>query len=471
MAIEGSLDLFALPEILQMISAQRKTGILTVQGEHDIFALSFKDGQVVAADALNQTVEDGLGQVLASQGVVSPGDFAGVQAEHESGGKRLFDLLLERGLVDRGRLLEALRDQTYQLLLQLLRWDQGDFKFYAGDEVAYEEGFYAISVEELLIRSLADLGGDRHGGELPDLSLAYERVVGGARIRYLGEDGEAPGSDPSAVWLGSEEKRLVERLDGQTRAEEIARESGLGEYKVLLALHRLVRAGAARPAVAMAAVAQPAPAPAAATARPGASGPGVREGPIGSAAPLGPRRLEATPAPFQAPAMPAPRPRPPVRGSSPVAATSVMESWLRALVALGALALLVLAAPRPSSLLLPFPWQQEVREGFEHNQRAALYQQVDRAARGYFLLEGHYPDALHQLVHLGLLAPESLADGAGRPLAYSTDELSYELLPVEAGVSLSALGTREAITGDFLLDPEFLRLPDPSQQAPLVLLD
>src|SRR5262245_44097923 len=173
MAIEGTLETFQLPEILQMISAQRKTGILTVQGENDIVAVSFKDGQVVAADALNQTVEEGLGQILASQGLVSPRDFAAAASEHDGGSKRLLDLLLERGFVQRGQLLEALRLQTYRLLLQLLRWQQGEFKFYSGEEVAYEEGFHAISIEELLIRSLSDLGEEEEPGKQPDLEVAY----------------------------------------------------------------------------------------------------------------------------------------------------------------------------------------------------------------------------------------------------------------------------------------------------------
>src|SRR5258705_7030584 len=207
MAIEGSLETFQLPEILQMISAQRKTGILTVQGEADIVAISFKDGHVVAADALNQTVEEGLGQILASQALVSPRDFAAVSAEHDGGGKRLLDLLLERGLVERGQLLEALRLQTYRLLLQLQRWDQGDFKFYSGDEVAFEEGFYAISVEELLIRSLSDLGEDGQVGGPPDLAVAYERVAGAPPIRYHGIDSSA--SEGSGVWIAGEDRPLV----------------------------------------------------------------------------------------------------------------------------------------------------------------------------------------------------------------------------------------------------------------------
>jgi len=47
MAVEGTLDLFKLPEILQLISQQKKTGILTVQGQQDIVAISFLNGRIV----------------------------------------------------------------------------------------------------------------------------------------------------------------------------------------------------------------------------------------------------------------------------------------------------------------------------------------------------------------------------------------------------------------------------------------
>src|ERR1044072_7200619 len=243
MAIEGSLETFQLPEILQMISAQRKTGILTVQGEADIVAISFKDGHVVAADALNQTVEEGLGQILASQGLVSPRDFAAVSTEHDAGGKRLLDLLLERGLLERRPPLEGRRLQPSRLLLQLLRWEQGDFKFYSGDEVAFEEGFYAISVEELLIRSLSDLGDDDQVGGPPDLQLAYERVPGAQPIRYLSGDGAREGS---GVWIAPEDRPFVEKLDGKTPVGVLADATGVGHYRALFTLYKLLRAGAVR---------------------------------------------------------------------------------------------------------------------------------------------------------------------------------------------------------------------------------
>nr|HPK65335.1 DUF4388 domain-containing protein [Thermoanaerobaculia bacterium] len=130
MALEGDLRIFQLPDMLQVVSLQKKTGILTIQGEQDIIAISFLEGAVVAADALNQSVEDGLGQVLMGAGWVPPDQFASVVAEHQAGGERLVDLLLARGLLDRPRLLRALREQTYRLLLLALQWREGEFKFY-----------------------------------------------------------------------------------------------------------------------------------------------------------------------------------------------------------------------------------------------------------------------------------------------------------------------------------------------------
>jgi len=159
MSVEGSLDLFSLPEILQMISQQGKTGILTIQGQQDIVAISFLAGRIVAADSLAHTIEEGLAKLLVSEGLLSAAELARAGAEHQVSGGRLLDLLVERRYLTRPQLLAALRLQTIRQLEALLRWQAGDFKFYGGDEVSYEEGFEPISVEDLLLRTLADFAG------------------------------------------------------------------------------------------------------------------------------------------------------------------------------------------------------------------------------------------------------------------------------------------------------------------------
>lgn len=481
MALEGSLSVFQLPEILQMVSLQNKTGILTVQGEQDIIAISFLHGAVVAADALNQTTEEGLGQILSADRAVRPDQFAAVVAEQQTAGGRLADLLLQKGLLTRPQLLKALRAQTYNLLLQTLRWKDGSFKFYGGEEVSYEEGFHPISVEELLIRSLSEV---EDPAQLPDPALVYEAMPSDRSLRMM-DHTFAGVREGSGIWLKAEEKLLLENLDGRRSGQDLARELGLDEHKLRYALYHLQQEGLARAVDRPAA--RPSPPPA---APPRAAAPAAPSRPLPPPAPgLGPR-----PVPSRVPTAPGLRPgTDPGTGSGPrridggskpgVAArrspgrAEVSEAPApplavgRMLAAVLVGLLVAAVAWRSGRVFFPLPWQGDERQVFERTQRTAQYLKIDRAARTHFLIEGRYPDDLARLVQLGVLDGRDRRDAAGRQLAYSTDGVSYTLQPVELGEPLAELGSTEGITGDFLLDADFLKIPRGRDEAPLVLVD
>ena len=146
----------------------------------------------------------------------------------------------------------------------------------------------------------------------------------------------------------------------------------------------------------------------------------------------------------------------------------VLMQALAAILATLAVLLLLLA---PSAVVIPFPWQDAERLALAGEQKASLYQKIDRAAKTWFLLEGRFPERLDQLVTAGFLSPRDLADPHGRPFHYSVTEESYTLQPLVDGKPVPGEGTTEAITGNFLLDPGFLALPTQSSAQPLVLLD
>jgi hypothetical protein len=399
MAVEGTLDLFKLPEILQLVSQQKKTGILTVQGQQDIVAISFLNGRIVAADALNQTLEEGLSQILVKEGWIGAPDLARAAAEHQASGGRLIDLLVERRYVERAQLLEALRLQTYRLLEQLLRWSQGDFKFYSGDEVSYEEGFVPIPVEELLINmepSVAAAVRPRPVPAAPPPPSAAPPLRAAAAPPALGEMVPFPGP-------------------------------------------RSVPAPAAAPRLA----ATPGPASPVSTIAP-IIPPDVVEG----AGPFRKMKVETRPAPLPS------------------------LGWVGRSLAVLLTALVIATLLRvPDSLMIPFPWQEHERETLVRDQRAALYLKIDRAAKTWFLLKGSFPDHLQDLVTAGLLSPADLRDPEGRPLQYAASEESYTLQPLERGRPVPGAEATEAITGNFLLDPEVLNATPESTATPLVLLD
>jgi hypothetical protein len=454
MAVEGTLDLFRLPEILQVVSQQRKTGILTVQGAEDIIAVSFLQGRIVAADALNETTEEGLGTVLVEEGLISAETLRRLSARSESEGVRLADLLEREGRVERGQLLEALRLQTLRLLLALLDWRSGEFKFYGGEEVSFEEGFRSIGVDELLLRALED-GAGGEGGDIPAAESRVERLAPAreVRVREPAALDELPPGDAegdSGIWLTPEEARVLEEVAPGRTVSEVARRAEVATDRARFVLYRLTREGLVAPLAAS---------PGAPPARPAVSPAAERTGTAVRRRP--PRLEEARPeAAVEEPARPARAP------AAPMAAAL-------GLVAALVLGLALLASP--VAFLLPFPWLQEERASVHAARDSARLLEIDLAAKTFFLLQGRFPDDLDELVRLGLLAPADLVDSRGRRLALEPREGSYVLRPIVPGAPGEAADEafREGVAGNFLLDPEFFRGAQrrAGAEPALVLLD
>lgn len=503
MNLEGDLRNTSLPKVLLAISGQDGKGILTVQGDEDIVAVSFLDGEIVTADALNETVEEGLGRVLQGRGLVDPEDFRSIATEHQGGSSgSLGDLLVKRGMVDQKQLLEALRIQTFRQMFKILAWRQGEYKFYSGDEVSYEEGFQVITVDELLVRAIDKLG-EKVGlfGPLPDLESTYRQVPPRGQIQVLGRDGEGG----VGIWISKPQASFLAKMDGDRRASEVASDLGLGRFAALYSLYHLLQydlvenvgksAGRAVFAdepldttsslnASQLGLPPTSPSPAAVSSPPG---PGAESAPAAKepifadefAKPRVPDLPELEP-PREPPPKPRPRPRqtPDVDDAlddrlsvaeRPLPAPSPLAKWMG-----GGLALLLLIGvvatlmSRPASILLPFPWQDNTRSTLERQIRQSLYRRVDTAAKTYFLLEGKYPDSLAQLVERGLMSPADLVDPAGYELVYTAGTGSYGIQLQDDGQLIEGLGTREGITGDFLVDPQFLST---ASEPPLVLLD
>lgn len=460
MAIEGSLDLFSLADIMQVIAQQGKTGILTLQGERDIVAVSFSEGRIVAADSLNQTVEEALGEVLSGQGLVSPSDFAAAAREHQAGAGRLVDLLVEHGYLERHQVLEALRFHTYRALVDLLAWKSGDFKFYSGDEVSYESGFEPLSVEEFLFRSAEETAGEGHP-TIPDSWSLYVQGEVSKPVRVRKEDEVSAAAEDSVLVVTEFERRLLDLLATPRSVSDLVERTDSNEYRVRYSLHRLLASGAVRTEV------PSQPPDFFAETEFSTEEEEKEERPLSEVV-LEDSEVPAVPtSPIRVPAKPRDVPKAPQLGLGAQA-----SMW----VARGLALLLLLAAARsiliyPLSVILPFPWQSTQREQLDRGLRLSLYSRIDRSTKGFYLVQDHFPSELTELTNDGLLRRADLRDAAGRPLRYSSLGASYIVEATSpAGTGLPGTRSTEATAGDFFLDHELLSLPD-QDQPPLVLLD
>lgn len=441
----GSGERQGLIEVLLTLGRLRQTGILTIQSENEIIGLSFLDGEIVSADALNESLEEGLGEVLASRDLVNPEEFAALVAEYESGGGRVTDLLVERRLVDRGALMAAMRWHNYLLCRKALSWPQCDYKFYSGSDVTKEEGVRPLPIEELLVRAAEDLGA---AGPLPGAMPAAATI-----FEQTDRQGAEAGRDELLVGLATGESggtaNLLREMDGHRSATELAERAGVSEYEARLALYLLERTGQAR-ATGVASggfLSRAGRHAAAAATEDGFEISDKKADWMGLDRVVGPwwEKLGLTEVDW--------RPWP-----------------ARILGLVMAVVMMMVILTEPGMLLLPFPWQEGLRQAVLDDQTSAAYLKIDRAAKTSFLLDGHFPETLEALQQDEFLTPHDLVDPAGRRLGYAAQMAGYLIYPLDEGEAAPGASRTETITGNFLLDPEFV--PDrPVEKPPLVLLD
>ncbi|MEE9561737.1 MAG: DUF4388 domain-containing protein, partial [Thermoanaerobaculia bacterium] len=362
MSHEGAIHDRELADALLAVGREKRTGILTVQGEEEIIGVSFLGGEVVSADALNQSLEEGLGEVLASRDLVRPEDFATLAAEHQAGGGRVVDLLVERSYLTREELLGALRFHTYRLCRQLLHWRTGEFKFYRGDEVSFEDGIVPISVEELLVKAAQDLGTQGPlPGRVPSLDTVYSRLDGS------GSTVSADSLPPELVTdLGNEVLQLTEKIDGRRTVLEVMQEAGIEKYKALLMVYRLEEVGLIQSEEA-AVTATPIPSISTTDLLGAAGAAAAREGEAVEDGWLDSLRTRAVEKPKR---------------------ISEYPPWPSRLLAIGlVLGLVSVVLMNPRFLILPFPGQRDLRQELENLKYSAAFLKIDRSAKTFFLLE------------------------------------------------------------------------------------
>lgn len=428
MSLEGRLQRFWMEDVFGRLAAAEKTGILTVHGEQDIIAVSFLDGRVVFADALNDPVEEGLGDVLTQGGLVSAEEYEALVAEHRAGGARVVDLLVEKGHASRQEVLAALRRQCFDLLLQLSQATDGEFKFYDGQEVFFEEDGDPISVPEVLIRCAWALGDQ---GPLPQ-PVPLEDTVPDRR------DGESTEStepvDATAGSLGE----VWDRIDGRRTAAQLSALGDLSPYDVYLALFRWAHAGRI-------VLSESESVPAGVVAEAESAGWGIAEEDESRSAGIF-EFLE-----------------PRIARSAP---------WIATLALLMlAIGLVVRLHRSPVHFVCPLPWEEAERGRLIQGRRELLYQRIDNAAKTFFLIEKRFPENLQVLVDAGLLHGGDLVEPEGYDLEFISTETGYVVQPLAMGRPLAETGRTDGVAGNFLLDARYLLQPTEPAEAALVLLD
>jgi len=361
--LEGTLRVFSLTDIFQMLGLQRKTGVLAVEGEDDTVTISFLGGQVVAAESETRRLENRLGNLLLRAGYVTQEQLDHVLVMQKETQQRMGFLLVRERLVDPQELREALRLQISRIVYSAFRWTDGKFRFSQEGMVDYDADHMSPVSTETILMEAAQMVDEWPLLEkkIGSLSTIFRRAPGVENLRLVHGVKNAPEGTLSVSKAEAETWRWT---DGARAVGEIMERAFLSDFEVLkgtvdLLERHLIERGAAVKA------AEPAPAAVA----------------------------------------PAPR-----------AAGRLVLAWaVLAALAGGAVYLI----PRnPANLVFRGPGR--VEEGSELRKAVSLNRAVsiERAVRVYYDASGRYPRSLEDLVVAGILEEDALRDPYGRFYRY-----------------------------------------------------
>jgi len=128
MAFKGDLEHLPIVDVIQLLNSTGKSGVLAVKGRKGESQLVFKDGYIVSASHLNNSVR--IGSVLVEMGFVSPAQIEdGLKKQQLEGGSRrpLAITLIEMDLLREQDAHKALQRLIEMTIVEILTWKSGEF--------------------------------------------------------------------------------------------------------------------------------------------------------------------------------------------------------------------------------------------------------------------------------------------------------------------------------------------------------
>jgi len=155
MALEGTLSDFSLPDIFQLISLQRKSGVLTLKGKEDIVTVFFKDGNILAADSQQERIEHRLGYYLVRAKLLTDEQLKKALDIQKETLQRLGNILLSYNFIAKEDLQKTLQLVITQKIYKLFRWRDGEYHFDPDAPVEFRDDYFTpIPAQGILMEAV-----------------------------------------------------------------------------------------------------------------------------------------------------------------------------------------------------------------------------------------------------------------------------------------------------------------------------
>jgi hypothetical protein len=228
--VQGNLSTMNIADLLQLVEAGRKTGMLRFDQGTLIKQIYFEKGTIIGSNSNDP--KEYLGQLLIHYGKLDEAQLkAALQIQREQQG-RLGEILVSTGVLSQDDVLEVLRIRTLDVIYDLFLWEDAHFVLY--DDEAPPS--YFIRIEITPSRVVMD---------------GIFRVDEWRRYRALIPSDRAllelnPGWTSSLNESSKEKRQVLFFLEKGMSVEEICYNMHASPFHVYGLLHEIVESGIAR---------------------------------------------------------------------------------------------------------------------------------------------------------------------------------------------------------------------------------
>jgi hypothetical protein len=236
MSLSGVLADFPVADVFQLISQQRKTGVLEVERRGRTLLVFFLEGQVLSARPSESRPDGSLAGYLLRSGALAEAALGDARKRQEQTLESLTQTLLAMDLCSRADLEQVTKLATTETIFELFLWDEGRFAFRA-EEVVAGPCDKAVSAEMVLLDALRmrDEWVSIQGG-LPDLAVVLAPTVEIETFRSRRAMIEA-----NTGVSGAQLEQLFQLANGRVAARRVIDLSRLGTFEGGRGLVALIR--------------------------------------------------------------------------------------------------------------------------------------------------------------------------------------------------------------------------------------
>jgi hypothetical protein len=247
MDFKGTLREFKVPDILQLLSLQKKTGILTFNSIEGFITLIFEDGCIVGVDAFPKKLEMRVGNVCVKQEIISEEMLQRALAIQKRTNQKVGEILIGMGLIDEKIIPEMLKIQAIQIVLSLFNWKKGEYNFKILNYINKDLRLLnPIAVDTLIMEGVQMLDEwPLIKKVIPNEDIVFEPVfLGSKKIELVSEyDDDRSSKDNNTIYLSEIELNLLKYINGKNKVKDLVEMGLFTEYKIYKKLYNLFNKG------------------------------------------------------------------------------------------------------------------------------------------------------------------------------------------------------------------------------------